>query len=85
LWWRLYDQDWADGVTHHCLGGRTKDNSSQAGAAMGRNYNQINLALAGNAYNLGGGVAVDNLLFDFQTVEVIAFGKLRQFPLGRVF
>jgi hypothetical protein len=49
---------------------------------MGRNYNQINLALAGNADNLGSGVAMYNYFFDFQTVEFVALGKLGQFPLG---
>ena len=82
MWWRLYNQDRASGMTHHRLCRRTKNNSAEAGAAVRRNYNQIHLVLAGNAHNLSGRVTMHNNFFDLQAVEFLAIGKLWQFALG---
>ncbi len=59
-------------MTHHRFRGRAKNNSAQAGAAVRRNYNQINLMFRGHAHNLGGGIAMHDDFFDREAIELIS-------------
>jgi hypothetical protein len=69
-------------VTDNRLCGGTEDNSAQAGAAMRRNYNQIDLALAGHAHNFGSRVSMHDNFFDLEAIEFVAVGKFGQLALS---
>ena len=47
-------------MAHHRLRGRAKENSTEARAAVRRNYNQIDLMFGGDAHNLGRSISMDN-------------------------
>ena len=62
-------------MSHDGFGGRSKNHSSQSGAAVRRNHDQIRFLFRSNANNLGCGIAVHNYFYD---VEADALFTLRE-------
>lgn len=67
------------------LGRGTKEDASQTGPAMRGDNDQVNVAFFRHSNDLRGCLAMNNQLLDVEPRAFIAFGKFREFALGRVF
>src|SRR5688500_17811330 len=84
LFRRLYNQDRARSMSDDGIGGRAKKESSQSGATMRRDDNQINLAFPCYPHDLGSRFSVHNQLLHRETGALITFRQFWQFSLCRI-